>query len=185
MLALRTDATPLRVPQRLAVDRRVGAARQPGAGVAAQRGLARVELAFVLIALGTLAAVSVPSFGNLVVAQRLRAAGTDLVATIEFARSEAIRRNDVVTVRPTAGQWTAGWVVATARGDPIARKGAPGGRVAVERAPSSIAFGPNGLPAAGGVRIELVDADKAPGIAPHCITVDAAGKPRIESRACE
>ncbi len=140
-----------------------------------QRGIARVELAFVLIALAALAAVSVPSFGNLVVAERLRSAGADLVASLELARSEAIRRSDVVTVRPIADRWTGGWVVATARG----------GRVAVPRAPDSIAFGPDGLPGVGGVRIQLADADGTTGVASRCVIVDPTGRPRIEAKTCE
>ena len=182
----------LAVVTRLAASRRPEfAVRTPGrcargrAPSVTQRGIARVELAFVLIALAALAAVSVPSFGNLVVAERLRSAGADLVASLELARSEAIRRSDVVTVRPIADRWTGGWVVATARGDSIDRRSALGGRVAVPRAPDSIAFGPDGLPGVGGVRIQLADADRTTGVASRCVIVDPTGRPRIEAKTCE
>ncbi len=164
--------------------RRPGRCARGRAPAVTQRGIARVELAFVLIALAALAAVSVPSFGNLVVAERLRSAGADLVASLELARSEAIRRSDVVTVRPIADRWTGGWVVSTARGDSIDRRSALGGRVTVPRAPDSIAFGPDGRPAVGGVRIELADADRTTGVVPHCVIVDPAGTPRIEAKTC-
>lgn len=181
----------LAVVTRLAASRRPEfAVRTPGrcargrAPSVTQRGIARVELAFVLIALAALAAVSVPSFGNLVVAERLRSAGADLVASLELARREAIRRSDVVTVRPIADRWTGGWVVATARGDSIDRRNALGGRVTVPRAPDSIAFGPDGLPGVGGARIQLADADGTTGVAPHCVIVDPTGTPRIEPKTC-
>ena len=156
-----------------------------GASLLTQRGIARVEMVFVLITLAVLAVVSVPSFGNFVVAQRLRAAGAELAASLELARNEALRRGDVVTVRPVGDQWARGWVVATARGDSIDRRSALGGRVTVQHAPASIAFGPDGLPAAGGVRIELADADKAAGVATHCVIVQRAGAPQIEAKTCE
>ena len=147
-------------------------------------GLRMAFPATLLIALAALAAVSVPSFGNLVVAERLRSAGADLVASLELARREAIRRSDVVTVRPIADRWTGGWVVATARGDSIDRRSALGGRVTVPRAPDSIAFGPDGRPAVGGARIELADADGTTGVAPHWAIVDPTGTPRIEPKTC-
>ena len=84
-----------------------------------------------------------------------------------------------------AERWTAGWVVATAHGDSIDRRHAAGDRVAVVRAPASIAFGPDGVPVPGGARIELADAERTIGIAPHCVIVDSAGRPRLEARACE
>ena len=147
--------------------------------------MARVEVTFALIALAALVAVTLPSFANLILAQRLRTTAAELVSSLELARNEAIRRNDVVTVRPMAERWTAGWVVATAHGDSIDRRHAAGDRVAVVRAPASIAFGPDGVPVPGGARIELADAERTIGIAPHCVIVDAAGRPRLEARACE
>ena len=47
-----------------------------------------------------------------------------------------------------------------------------------------IAFGPDGRPAVGGVRIELADADRTTGVVPHCVIVDPAGTPRIEAKTC-
>lgn len=161
-------------------------ARFRRAPAGAQRGVTLVELMFVLIVVSVLAAVSVPSFVNIVVAQRLRAAGTDLVSSLQLARSEAIKRNGEVTVRPASDNWTGGWVVATAGGEAIDRRNALGNRVAVSRAPTAIVYRPNGRPdAAGGARFQIADADAAPGVTPRCVIVDTAGYPRVEARSCE
>ena len=157
-----------------------------GAPGRAQCGLTLVELMFVLIVVSVLAAVSMPSFVNIVVAQRLRAAGTDLVSSLQLARSEAIKRNGDVTVRPAADSWTGGWIVATAGGEAIDRRNALGNRVAVSRAPTAVVYRPNGRPdVAGGTRFQLADAESAPGVTPRCVIVDTAGYPRVEARSCE
>lgn len=151
-----------------------------------QRGVTPVELAFVLLVVAVLAAVTVPSFANLLVSQRLRAAGTDLVSTLEIARSEAIRRNGTVTVKPSADSWTGGWVVATSLGDALASRSALDARVIVASAPPAVVYGPDGqLLVPGVTRFQFSDAQNAAGVTPRCVIVDASGSPRIEARRCD
>ena len=152
----------------------------------AQRGMTLVELVFVMLVVAVLAAVSTPAFTNLVVSQRLRAAGTDLVSSLQVARSEAIKRNDSVTVKPSADTWTSGWVVKTALGDSIDRKSPLGRRVTVASAPDSIVYGPNGrLNVAGVARFQFSDAQTESGVTPRCVIVDTSGYPRVEARPCQ
>jgi type IV fimbrial biogenesis protein FimT len=152
---------------------------------AAQRGGTLVELACVMLVVAVLAAVSVPSFTNLVVSQRLRAAGTDLVSSLQIARSEAIKRNGNVTVKPAADSWTSGWVVASALGDAIDSKNALGNRVAVATAPDAVVYGPNGrLSVPGITRFQFTDVQSGSGVTPRCVIVDTAGYPRVEARSC-
>ncbi len=152
----------------------------------AQRGIALVEVAFVTLVVAVLAAVSVPSFTNFVVTQRLRAAGSDLVSSLEIARREAIRRNGTITVKPSAESWTGGWVVATALGDALDRRSALDRRVIVASAPASVVYGPDGqvtLP--GATRFQLADAQNTAGVTPRCVIVDASGHPHVEAKPCE
>ncbi|HET9337589.1 MAG TPA: GspH/FimT family pseudopilin [Casimicrobiaceae bacterium] len=151
-----------------------------------QRGLTMVELAFVMLVVAVLAAVSVPSLTNLVVSQRLRAAGTDLVSSLQIARSEAIKRNGNVTVRPAADSWTSGWVVATALGDALDSKNALGNRVTVASAPDAVVYGPNGrLVVAGVTRFQFADTQSESGVPSRCVIVDTSGYPRVEARSCQ
>lgn len=152
----------------------------------AQRGMTLVELVFVVLVVAVLAAVSTPSLTNLVVSQRLRSAGTDLVSSLQMARSEAIKRNDSVTVKPSADSWTSGWVVKTALGDAIDSKSALGTRVTVASAPDSVVYGPNGrLNVAGVARFQFSDAQSESGVVPRCVIVDTSGYPRVEARPCQ
>lgn len=151
-----------------------------------QRGVAHVELAFMLLVVAVLAAVTVPSFANLLVSQRLRAAGAELVSSLEIARSEAIRRNGTVTVRPAADNWSGGWVVATALGDSLASTSARDARVIVASAPVAVVYGPDGrLLVPDGTRFQFSDAQNAAGVMPRCVIVDTSGPPRIEARPCD
>jgi len=149
------------------------------------RGMTIVELITVMLIVAAFALVATPQITGLVVAQRLRAAGSDLVSALYVARSEAIKRNVNVTVRPVTGDdWTSGWA-ATAGDEQIDRRAAPGIRVQVTHAPDAIVYTPSGrLDPLGIVRVEFADAGAHPGVAPRCVIVDTAGVPRVEAREC-
>ena len=58
-------------------------------------------------------------------------AAFDLVADLDFARSEAIKRNGDVVVAPVGGSWNNGWTVA-AGGTTLRQRGALGAQVAFD-----------------------------------------------------
>ena len=84
------------------------------------RGFTLVELMIALSVAAILTMVAAPSFSSFLEAQRLRAVVATLVGDLNFARSEAIKRNAPVLVCAKAGQsdncssspnWDHGWVV--------------------------------------------------------------------------
>ncbi len=79
-----------------------------------QRGFTLVELIIVVTILGILSAMAYPSFNELIRNNRKSSYANDLLAAINVARSEAIKRNAQVTIQrlgSTAGQWESGWRV--------------------------------------------------------------------------
>ena len=150
------------------------------------RGMTVVELVVTMLIVAALALVATPQIAGIVVAQRLRAAGGDLVSALYVARSEAIKRNVNVTVRPASGDdWTSGWIASAAGGEQIDRRPPTGIRVQVVRAPDAIVYTPSGrLDPLGAVRVEFSDVEGQPGVAPRCVVVDTAGVPRVEPRSC-
>jgi type IV fimbrial biogenesis protein FimT len=84
------------------------------------RGLTLVELMIALTVLGILLALAVPSFKGAALNSSLRAISSDLNASVQLARSEAIKRNVPITLcrANTAGtacdvasDWAAGWLI--------------------------------------------------------------------------
>lgn len=93
--------------------------RPPARGAAprrrAQRGVTLVEVMVVLGIAAIILAFAVPNFREFVARNRLDGAAQELLATLQFARSEATRRGEQVTLRlaGTAGSkdWGTGWAM--------------------------------------------------------------------------
>ncbi|MBM5811851.1 MAG: prepilin-type N-terminal cleavage/methylation domain-containing protein [Gammaproteobacteria bacterium] len=83
------------------------------------RGLTLIELMVAVTIFAILMALAVPSFRDAALGARLTAAANDLLASVQLARSEAIKRNVTVTVCASAngtscaasGDWDQGWIV--------------------------------------------------------------------------
>jgi type IV fimbrial biogenesis protein FimT len=76
-------------------------------------GFTLIELLIVVTILGILAAVGTPSLQFLISSYRLKTASSDLHTTLVLTRSEAVKRNETVTITPTStSDWSQGWTVA-------------------------------------------------------------------------
>lgn len=86
--------------------------RQPG------RGFTLVELVITVAVASILVAIALPSFQSVMIASRINGQANEFVATLQLARSEAVRRNARVVVCPSSDGATclsnpatwAGWV---------------------------------------------------------------------------
>ena len=81
------------------------------------RGFTLIELLVTLSIASILIAVAIPSFRELSIRNRLVTYTNDFVATVNVARSEAVRRGSTVTIckskdgEACGGEWSDGWIV--------------------------------------------------------------------------
>ena len=81
------------------------------------KGFTLAELIVSLSILAIMLALAVPSFGNIVKSNRAAALVNDLLTDLHIARSEAIKRNQPVTMckssdrQTCTGNWGDGWII--------------------------------------------------------------------------
>lgn len=111
-----------------------------------QRGFSLLELMVVVALVAIFASLAAPSMSNFVAGQRLKTTAYDLATSLLLARSEALKRNQDVTVAPTSSTlgWAEGWQV-------VANKTLGTDTVAVQAAASGIIFGNSSFPAPASV----------------------------------
>jgi type IV fimbrial biogenesis protein FimT len=95
------------------------------------RGFTLIELLVSITILAILLGLAVPSFNNAVLGGKLSAFSTNLVASTQLARSEAIKRNQIVRLCASSngsscgvasGGWEAGWIVLLADNSVLQRQ---------------------------------------------------------------
>ncbi|WP_341521308.1 GspH/FimT family pseudopilin [Pseudomonas sp. G.S.17] len=124
-----------------------------------QAGFTLVELMVTLVLLAVISLVALPALGEMVDAQRRQDAAQQLASGIRTARTEAILRNQVVTIHSIDADWSNGWrIIADKDGkgpdddDPVLVERAASGKVRVvgnTHLASRISF--NGLGALNGL----------------------------------
>jgi len=75
------------------------------------RGFTLVEMMVAVAALAILLSIGLPAFGGLIDNQRMDSSVNSLLRSIQFTRTEAIRRNRHVTMTPIQQDWNNGWVI--------------------------------------------------------------------------
>jgi type IV fimbrial biogenesis protein FimT len=131
-----------------------------------QQGFSLIELLMAITVLGILLSFAIPSYKSSMLSAQLRSASNALVSSANFARSEALKRNAVVTLCVSAtgtscgtGNWQQGWMVGCRTSDNIvcnsagsqwlvfSREKALPSSIKVTAASSlaSLSFQPNGL----------------------------------------
>lgn len=125
-------------------------------------GLTLVELMTGIVIASTLLGVGVPSFFNLIAENRLAVATNELIASMHYARSEAVRREIPVSICASVDgqscsgdtEWGKGWIAFTdengmngeldAGDDLIFTNQTEGGRIRIAAENAYVRYSPRG-----------------------------------------
>lgn len=151
------------------------------------RGFTLIEALITVAMLAILATLAAPSFDSLILRTRLVSLGNDLTASVQLARSEALKRNAVVvmcasangaTCSGSSGDWSSGWIIALEAGGTVlsAQAGVPSGWRVIEdvaTAQKTLYFQPTG---AGSTAVTLVVCrSNPPGLLERQVIIRATG----------
>lgn len=152
-------------------------------------GFTLLEALVVITILGILAAIAPPAFDYIVVSSRTSSFATNLAASMQLARSEAILRNRAVSVCASSngttcgGLWEQGWIVTSSTGVVRAEPALPSGWEIIDNPPGNalkIDFEPTGV---GATQATLLVYRKTPDALVHkCVRVSATGTAAVLTR---
>jgi type IV fimbrial biogenesis protein FimT len=148
-----------------------------------QRGFTLIEMIIVMSIMAILAGVSASSFVWLNQSTQIRGAAFDLVADLDFARSEAVKRNNDVVVAPVGGVWGNGWTVSAA-GTVLRTRAALTGQVDFAAAPGSLTFDGSGRASLITVGNFQICPPNGGSLSGRIVRIDASGLSRSTRASC-
>ncbi len=153
------------------------------------RGFTLIEMMVVLAIMAIMATISAPSFSDYLANQRVRASTVDLLGTLTYARSEALKRNGTVFVRANGGDWSQGWVVTTSATKTYAQcltnlsdclhVQQPVDGIAVSGPANDLRYLRSGRIDGGAATYSLCNADSSSAVSRRQLRVDLSGRPNI------
>lgn len=149
-----------------------------------QSGFTLVELMITIAVLAIVMAFAVPSFNDMTLGSKLRSQANDLVAGAALARSEAIKRNQPVSLCASSngtsctGSWSQGWIVITGA-TVIMNHGAAANGFLVLSDQTSFTFQPTGVGATADT-LTVCRATPSVGGQERVVSVSATGRASVE-----
>lgn len=145
-----------------------------------EAGFTLIELMIVVAMMAVILGIAVPSFRSLIVSQRVKTAAFSFSSAAVFARSEAIKRNQDVTMAANGGDWRQGWSISVG-GTTLGSQEAFAGEVLFAGASNQVVYRPSGRLSAA-----VADVQISGEAASHarCISFDLSGLPKSRLGAC-
>ena len=149
------------------------------------KGFTLIELMVTVAVAAILLTVGVPSFQYILQSSRVSTQTNELVTGLSTARSEAIRRNQEVTVEPLGEAWVGGFRLALGN-DELRRFEDFGAAISLDIAPDNVTFDGNGRRAlsADTVRFEMQPENNCMGDMRRIITISPGGSVRTDRAEC-
>ncbi|MEJ7929016.1 GspH/FimT family pseudopilin [Ramlibacter sp. AN1015] len=159
----------------------------PVASASRSAGFTLIELMVVLAVVAVLATLAAPSLRGYTAQQRVKNASYDLAAALTNARSEAVKRNEAVVLRPVTGSnWNTGWevVVVTPGTSLITNQSSAELTVTCTAAGTGCAgvtYDGSGRITGDAPRLQFTSTGAS---VPRCVSIDLNGRPGTKKGAC-
>lgn len=148
------------------------------------RGFTLTEVMMTLAILGILSAFALPSFRQYMANQRIKSVSFDLVASLSYARSEAVKRNATVDVTPASGGWVKGWTVSTSNQTLRTYTEHNGVNLTDSASLSKLSYGNDGRLSTATTNFSIAPATSISGVSSRCVKVNLSGKALSQMGAC-
>lgn len=149
-------------------------------------GFTLIEMMVVLGIVAILAAIAAPNMGAMIKRQRIKTAAFDMFASLNYARSEAIKRNATVTLTPVLSDWAKGWQITDSNANVL--RDQKGWDNLTVTGPTTVAFAGSGrLSAGSGTPFALTGGSYGDSVATsdyRCVMLDLSGRAVSKEGAC-
>lgn len=139
-------------------------------------GFTLIELMVTVAVLAILVTVAIPNYQAFVVNSRMTAQANDFLASLNLARSEAVKRNAPVSMNAVDGDWASGWEIVDAGGNVLRVHPALEGESSLNGDATTITFQSNGQAGATTFNLCNPDTSIAPG---RDIEIEVSGRASV------
>lgn len=157
------------------------------------RGFTLLELMVVLVLVGIAMAIGIPSISQLVANQRVKSASFELITSAMYARGEAQKRGNAISIVPaTGGDLEQGWCVVFGVSTVCDPNNPTTDEMRIQLPFPSVDYlwkttaGPIVFNRAGRLedRVQITVQDALGGALPRCITIDTSGSATAKVGGC-
>jgi type IV fimbrial biogenesis protein FimT len=148
-----------------------------------EQGFTLIEALIVVVMIGVLLTIAAPSFVNFTASQRVKTASFEFYAALSFARSEAIKRRQPVTVAPVGATWASGWTVSVpVAGTPTTLRSQDALSGILMTGATSVVYRLDGRLTSGSAIGVLIQPESTnASVSNRCIRIDFSGVPKSKT----
>lgn len=160
-----------------------------GMGGRQQVGFTVIELLVTIAVLTIIISMGVPMYGQFSRSSEMSGRTTDLIASINLTRSEAVNQRRAIDMEAIDGNWSMGWIISRQLDGTVLRisdfRGAGVNTVGVEEGggQTTLSFDREGRMASGGATFTLCPNDGKPGQG-RTIAITGFGRVQSTQLAC-
>ena len=147
------------------------------------KGFTLVELLITLAIAAIILSMAVPSFSSIITNNRITTQTNELISSLSYARSEAVRRSELISLNSGSADWHTGWTIQDNLNNVIRNHPAFDGASTLTGPAVPITYLATGF-VAGGNEIEFTLCDDSPDSTGRSILISVTGRASVTDTPC-